>query len=71
MDLRGPRLGKLFTLWILLFMDVLDKEGKVAIFLMKGSVCLIKLLLCLRIAKSVPITHELLPMLLVPFVCLS
>src|SRR5947208_5736926 len=52
-------------------MDVLNKEGKVAIFLAKGSVSLVKFLLCLHIAKSILITHKLLPMLLVPLICLS
>ncbi len=52
-------------------MDVLDKEGKVAVFLAKGSISLIKLPLCLRIVKSILITHKLLPMLLVPMICLS
>ncbi len=52
-------------------MDVLDKEGKVAVFLVEGSVSLFKLLLCLRIANSIPITHKLLPMLLVPFIYLG
>ena len=70
-DLGGPWLRKLLTLWILLFMDILDKEGMVAIFLVKGSICLIKLLLYLRIAKSILITHKLLPILLVPMICLS
>ncbi len=70
-DLRGPRLSELFTLWILLFVDVLDKEGKVAVFLAKGSVSLVKFLLYSRIAKSVLITHKLLPMLLSPLICLS
>jgi len=52
-------------------MDVLDKEGKVAVFLVKGSISLIKFLLYLHIAKSVPITHKLLPMLFSPLIYLS
>ena len=53
------------------FMDVLDKEGKVAVFLTKGSISLIKLPLYLRIVKSIPITYKLLPMLLVLMIYLS
>ncbi len=52
-------------------MDVLDEEGKVAVFLVKGSISLVKFLLYSRIVKSVLITHKLLPMLLFLLICLG